>query len=228
MSTGATRALTFGEIVERGGVLAQASRVTRDVIRRSDAGAAEDARVHLYVITCDTCTASKACCSYVTTAYLHEAIPIAARLIRERRDTPTLRKRLRDVAEQMEAAPSLGLVSPCVFLDPAERCSIYEDRPSVCGRHLVSSDPALCATPGAEVKAIQVPLDVDVRGETAVEVADGLGLEPIGTQYCGMMPRMVLLCLEAWTRRDFARFLARHGRAAAQRMQALADRAAQT
>ena len=79
MAKATTRALTFGEIVERGGVLGQASRVTQDVIRRSNAGAAEHARVHLYVITCDTCTATKACCSYVTTAYLYEAIPIAAR-----------------------------------------------------------------------------------------------------------------------------------------------------
>lgn len=221
MSRAATRALTFGEIVERGGVFEQATRVARDVIRRSDASAAEQARVHLYVITCDTCTATKACCSYVTSAYLFEAIPIAARLIREHRDTPALRKKLRDVAEQMESERSLGFVSPCVFLDAAERCTIYEDRPSVCARHLVSSPAEQCAIPGGDVAAIQAPLSPDPRSQTAVDVADSLGLEPIGTQYCGLMPRMVLICLEAWPRRDFVRFLAKHGREAAQRMQAL-------
>lgn len=221
MSRATARALTFGEIVERGGVLAQASRVTQDVIRRSNAGAAEHARVHLYVITCDTCTATKACCSYVTTAYLYEAIPIAARLIRDRRDTPALRKQLRAAAERMEASSALGLVGPCVFLDGDERCTIYEDRPSVCGRHLVSSPPEECARPGGAVKAIEVPLAGDARGASAVEIAENLGLEPIETQYCGMMPRMVLLCLEAWPRSDYSRYLAKHGRAAAQRMQAL-------
>jgi Fe-S-cluster containining protein len=215
--------MTFGEIVERGGVLEQAARVTRDVVRRSNAGAEEDARVHLYVITCDTCTATKACCSYVTSAYLFEAIPIAARLIRTRRDTPAMRKQLRDAAEAMEAARSLGFVRPCVFLDGAERCTVYEDRPSVCARHLVSSPPEQCAVVGGAVTAIEVPLTDDPRGDTAVEIADGLGLEPIGTQYYGMLPRMVLMCLEAWPRSDFVPFLARQGRAAADRVQALAS-----
>lgn len=213
--------LTFGELVERGGVREQASRVTRDVIRRNHEGASEDARVHLYVITCDTCTATKACCSYVVTAYLHEAIPIAARLIAERRDTPALRRRLGDAAERMESAQSFGNVGPCVFLDAAERCTIYDDRPSVCGTHLVSSPAEHCARPDGEVTALHAPLQETVPGATAVRIADSLGLEAIGTQYFGMMPRMVLMCLEAWPRRDYARFLAGHARAAAARIRAL-------
>ena len=208
--------LTFGEIVEGGGVREQASRVTRDVIRRSNADAAEDARVYLYVISCDTCTATKACCSCVTTAYLHEAIPIAARLVREGRDTPALRKKLRDAAEKMETTSPDDYTSPCVFLDAAERCTIYDDRPGVCGTFLVSSPPERCATRG-DVVTIRAPLQDTVPPDLAVRIALDLGLEPIGTQYAGMMPRMVLLCLEAWPRHDYVRFLARHGRLAAER-----------
>lgn len=214
---GAGDRLTFGEIVERGGVRAEASRVTRDLIRQSNADAADDARVHLHVIACDTCAVTKACCSYVVTAYLYEAIPIAARLVRERRDTPALRKRLRDAAEKMEAVRESPLVGPCVFLDAAERCTIYDDRPSVCGTHLVSSPPGCCADPLGDVTAIAAPLQDSVPPEAAVAVAESLGLESIGTQYIGMMPRMVLLCLEAWPRHDYVRFLAKHGRAAAER-----------
>ncbi|HUQ04729.1 MAG TPA: YkgJ family cysteine cluster protein [Kofleriaceae bacterium] len=217
-----TRGLTFGEIAERGGVCAQASRVTRDVVVRSNAAAADDARVHLYVISCDTCAVTKACCSYVVSAYLYEAIPIAARLVREGRNTPALRKQLRDAAERMESVGPLGHVGPCVFLDAAERCSIYEDRPSVCGTHLVSSPAEHCANVGGDVTAIAAPLQESLPPETAVAIAEDLGLEPIDTQYFGVMPRMVWLCLEAWPRTDYVKFLARHGRAAAARVAKLA------
>ncbi|MBZ0236110.1 MAG: YkgJ family cysteine cluster protein [Deltaproteobacteria bacterium] len=215
--------LTFGEVVERGGVRDHASRVTRDVIRRSNEAAAEDARVHLYVLSCDTCAATKACCGYVVTAYLYEAIPVAARLVRERRDTPALRKRLRDAAARMEAVGA-GHVGPCVFLDAAERCTIHDDRPAVCGTHLVSSPAERCARPGGEVTAIAAPLLETVPPATAVAIAEELGLAPIGTQYFGMLPRMVLLCLEAWARPDYVRFLATHGRAAAERIAQLLER----
>lgn len=215
-------ALTFGEIVERGGVRAHLSRVTRDVIQRSNDAAREDARVHLQVITCDSCTATKACCAVITTAYLSEAIPIAARLIGEGRDTPALRAHLREAARDMEASSLDAYATPCVFLDAAERCTIYDDRPSVCGTHVVSSAAQLCATPGAEVMAYHAPLQDTVPGEHAAAMIRNLGLDDIGTQYFGVMPRMVLLCLEAWPRRDYVRFLARRAREAAVAVAALA------
>lgn len=211
--------MKFGEIVELGGVREQASLATREIIRRSNAEAAEDARVHLYVISCDTCTAPKACCSFVTTAYLYEAMPIAARLVRERRDTPALRKRLRDAADRMETTRSVEYRRPCVFLDASERCTIYEDRPSVCGTHLVSSPAEQCARPDGKVEKLLAPLQDAAPPEIAQVLAESVGLEPIGMHYFGVMPRMVLLCLEAWGREDFERFLARQVRAAAERYQ---------
>ncbi len=216
--------LTFGQIAEGGGVRDDVSRVTRDLIRRSNEAAAADARVHLYVISCDSCAAAKACCACVVTAYLYEAIPIAARLVRARRDTPALRMRLRDAAERMEAVGADGHVGPCVFLDAAERCTIYDDRPAVCGAHLVSSPAEHCARPGGEVTAIAAPLLEAVQPETAEVVAEALGLEPIDAPYFGALPRMVLLCLEAWARPDYARFLGEHGRAAAAAIAVMAAR----
>ena len=212
------RGLTFGEVVEAGGVREQASLATREVIKRSNDEAAEDARVHLYVLSCDTCTATKACCSFVTTAYLYEAMPIAARLIREKRDTPALRKRLRDAADAMESTRSADYRRPCVFLDPAERCTIYEDRPSVCGTHMVSSPAERCAQPDGKVEKIVAPLQESAPPQFAVLLGESVGLEDIGMHYFGVMPRMVLLCLEAWGRADYARFLAKHVRAAAERL----------
>lgn len=219
-----TARLTLGEVAEGGGVRDHASRVTRDLIRRSNETAAGDARVHLYVISCDTCTSTKACCAYVVTAYLYEAIPIAARLMRERRDTPALRKRLRDAAARMEAVGADGHVGPCVFLDAAERCTIYDDRPAACGAHLVSSPAERCARPDGEVTAIAAPLLEAVQPETAEAIAEALGLAPIDAPYFGALPRMVLLCLEAWARPDYARFLGKHGRAAAAAIAVMAAR----
>jgi Fe-S-cluster containining protein len=216
--------LTFGEVVERGGVREQASLATREVIRRSNAEGAEAARVHLFVISCDTCTAPKACCTFVTTAYLYEALPIASRLVRERRDTPALRKRLRDAADAMETSRSLDYRRPCVFLDEAERCTIYEDRPSVCGTHLVSSPAEQCAQAGGRVEKVVAPLQESAPPQFAQVLGDSIGLESIGMHYFGAMPRMVLLCLEAWSRPDYVRYLAKHGRVAAERFRKLRER----
>ncbi len=212
--------LTFGEIVEGSGVCAQASTVTREVIGRSNADAAEDARVHLYVISCHDCTAAKACCSFVTTAYLYEAMPIAARLVRERRDTPALRKKLKAAADAMETTRSLDYQRPCLFLDATERCTIYEDRPSVCGTHLVSSPAVACSAPDGRVEKILAPLQESAPPRFAEILAADLGLEPIGVPYFGVLPRMVLLCLEAWPRPDYASFLAERCQAAADRYRA--------
>lgn len=221
MAARARGELTFGDVVASGGVIEQAGLATREVIRRSNAEAAEEARVHLIVISCDTCTASKACCSFVTTAYLYEAIPVAARLIRDGRDTPGLRKRLRDAADAMETTQSHAYRKPCVFLDADQRCTVYEDRPSVCGTHLVSSPSERCSEPAGKVEKFLAPLQQSAPPELAQILGDAIGLEPIGSHYFGVMPRMVLLCLEAWSRPDYVRFLAKHGRAAAERFQKL-------
>lgn len=92
---------------------------------------AGSARTQLSVISCHGCTAPKGCCHHRVTAWLHEGVPIAQRLRHEQRDTPALRDALRDAAVLMARRDS-AYSRPCVFLDAAERCTIYDDRPSVC------------------------------------------------------------------------------------------------
>ena len=68
---------TFGEALAATGLLAVTSRATRSIIERAEAVIRDGARVQLSVVSCDTCTATKSCCTLRTTAWLHEAVPIA-------------------------------------------------------------------------------------------------------------------------------------------------------
>lgn len=182
------------------------SRSTRTIIERAEAVIREGARVQLSVVSCDTCTATKACCTLRTTAWLHEGVPIADRLRREGRDTPALREALRTSARLMDTLTSDSYSRPCVFLDPNERCSIYTDRPSVCGTTFVSTPPELCNTRGAQVRKYLHPLgEASATAQTIFE--QQLGLPAVPGSYLRPLPRVVLLCLEAWDRRDFASYL---------------------
>jgi Fe-S-cluster containining protein len=44
----------------------------------------------------------------------------------------------------------------CVFLSPAGSCRIYEDRPCVCRRLLVTTPPEACTTAGAPVAPVRI------------------------------------------------------------------------
>lgn len=46
-------------------------------------------------------------------------------------------------------APMIKPENRCVFLDESNSCSIYDFRPSICRKHLVTSPPAHCITDGA-------------------------------------------------------------------------------
>lgn len=195
---------TFGEALAATGMLSLTSRSTRTIIERAGAVIRETARVQLSVVSCDTCTASKVCCTLRTFAWLHEGIPIADRLRREGRDTPALREALRTSARLMDTLTAESYSRRCVFLDAADRCSIYTDRPSVCGTTLVSTDPALCNTRSS--RAYVHPLgEVSATAQTLFE--QQLGLPAVPGTYLRPLPRVVLLCLEAWDRRDFASYL---------------------
>jgi hypothetical protein len=201
--------LTFAEVLERTAVLDETARQTSDTIATSNAAAVEDARRHLRVIACFDCVAPKGCCTMVTGAYLHEGAAIAARLVAERRDTPALREELRTAAEGMEASDVTEYRRPCAFLGADDRCTIYDDRPSVCGVHLVTSPPPACSDPTAiTVSAVVGTAHVDLPRAAADEFGTTLGLPVLDVPYRGALPRMVLVCLEAWHRRDFVAYLA--------------------
>ncbi|MBL8626945.1 MAG: YkgJ family cysteine cluster protein [Myxococcales bacterium] len=200
---------TFAEVIERMALVDKTSGLTRELIADINTAAAEHARVTLAVVSCYTCDAPKACCSLLTSCYLYEAVPIAARLIREGRDTPELRAQLKQRAHAMETTPKKDYKLPCLFLGERELCTIYEDRPSVCGSHLVTSPASDCSDhTTVKITKLAHPSQTTVPPQVDEVFRQEVGLRPLGESYRGALPRMVLLCLEAWHRRDYAAFLA--------------------
>jgi hypothetical protein len=154
----------------------------------------------------------------VTGAYLHEGVAIAARLLDEGRDSPDLRRSLFDAADAMERSDQIEYRRPCVLLGVDERCTVYDDRPSVCGAHLVTSPAPACSDPSATtVSAISGTAHVELPGATAEQFRVALAMPALDVPYRGALPRMVLLALEAWHRHDYVAFLAEHVRRAVHR-----------
>lgn len=210
------RGPTLAEVMASSGLLAKITMTTRSIITRAVAQADELGRVSLKVVSCHDCTAPKACCSLTTAVYLYEGLPIAARLTAEGRDTPGLRAELRAAAEAMENTARGRYRRPCVFLDAGERCTIYTDRPSTCGTALVYSPAQACSDPSTKIiDAYQSQLQRELPLQVEEGVRDALGLPRGDHVYIGVLPRMVLLSLQAWHRADFARFFAQHAPAAA-------------
>jgi hypothetical protein len=118
----------------------------------------------------------------------------------------------------MERSDEVEYRRPCVLLGDGERCTVYDDRPSVCGAHLVTSPALACGDRNATtVSAIAGTAHVDLPRETAEQFRVALSLPLLGVPYRGALPRMVLLALEAWHRRDYVTFLAEHARPAVHR-----------
>ena len=213
---------TLGERLAATGLLEKIAMTTRSIISRSVAEADEQGRVMLRVVSCHDCTAPKACCTLTVAIYLHEALPIAARLIAEGRDTPELRTALRVSAEAMENRSRVEHARarrPCVLLDANERCTVYDVRPGACGVALVYSPAEACSNlENLRVDAYTGTLQRDLSPTVEEGVRDELGLPRFDRRYMGVLPRMVLLALQAWTRRDYARFLGQHAPLAAARL----------
>jgi Fe-S-cluster containining protein len=215
---------TLGSLIARDGLVRTAAKSTRGLITSATEYIEDKARTHLGVISCHTCTAPKGCCKLTVALLFHEVLPIADRLRREGRDTPEMRAQLAESADLMESRSTQhyrDLMRPCVFLDAAERCTVYQERPRDCGAAFVFSPPADCSDPtAAEVETVQPPMDPVREQLWATEklVEQSLGLVRLKGPYMGVLPRMVLLWLEAWDRTDFADYLAEHVLVAGQRM----------
>lgn len=199
---------TLGDMIRRGNLVWSTSKATRSLIRDTDAHVRDSARRSRAVISCDTCTAPKGCCSLTVVAFFHEAIPIVDRLRRDGRDTVELRAALSSAAHDMELLSPDVYRRPCAFLDAAERCSIYEQRPSECGMAFISSPALQCSDPAAtSVEKFSAP-EPDRAMEIERTFEGEARLIPLKGPYMGTLPRMVLLCLEAWDRPDYAQYLA--------------------
>ena len=69
----------------------------------------------------------------------------------------------------------------CVFLGADGACGIYEDRPSICRKHMVTTPAAACTTDGAAVAPVQVLL---------AEIALSAGLSLDGVEF-GSLAKML-------------------------------------
>ena len=222
---------TLGSLIARDDLVRTALKSTRALITSATDYVELVAKTHLAVISCQTCTAPKGCCKLTVAVLLHEVLPVADRLRRDGRDTPELRAQLAESAELMESSSTQQyreLVRPCVFLDAAERCTVYEERPRDCGAAFVFSPPESCSDPNAtEVDTVRPPMEPVKEQLWATEklVEESLRLVRLKGPYMGVLPRMVLLWLEAWDRTDFAEYLAERVVIAGQRMVVATSRA---
>ncbi len=211
---------TLGQLITRDDLVRFVTKSTGALIREAEDHAATLGRAP----SCVTCTAEKGCCKLSVTILFHEALPIADRLRRDGRDTPELRAKLAESAELMESSSRdayCALRRPCAFLDADERCTVYDQRPRECGAAFVFSRPELCSDPAAtDIETMRMPEQAlrERLRDTERAVEQSVRLVRLDGPYVGALPRMVLLALEAWDRRDFAPYLAEHAPAAAERL----------
>jgi len=200
---------TLGQFVEQEGVLHTLRTMIHDINARATKQAKLTAKQQkLPVVQCFNCDAKKMCCHSVVVARLYEGIVVAATLREQGRDTPELRELLREKAAAMEATNPYDWRVPCVFLDDKERCTVYDGRPTPCGTLYVYTPPAHCSDPSKGVKAY-VPMEENEVAQTLEnEFRDKMSLrKKVGRRYIGVLPRMVLVALEAWDRTDFRDYL---------------------
>ncbi|CAN5729893.1 hypothetical protein BH11MYX3_BH11MYX3_36280 [soil metagenome] len=157
---------------------------------------------------CSTCTATKACCASYVIVRLYEGLIIAEELKRTGRDTPELRTELAARAEAMEASKAMGWRTPCLFLDDGERCSVYAVRPTTCGQLYVYTPPELCNARSSQIMSYTPRNEVMAANQIEEAFRERLSLrKKVGRRYLGVLPRMVLVSLEAWDRSDFRDYL---------------------
>ena len=200
---------TLGQFVEQEGIVDSLREMVSQIITHSTKEAKTAGKQQkLPVVQCFNCTAKKACCHSIVVARFYEGVVVAAHLRRDGRDTPEMREELRAKAEAMEAASPFDWRVPCVFLDGAERCTVYASRPTPCGTLYVYSPPVSCSDPSANVKAYIAHAENDMALQIEEQFRERLALrKKAGRRYMGVLPRMVLVALEAWDRTDFRDFL---------------------
>jgi Fe-S-cluster containining protein len=200
---------TLGQFLAGEGILPDLAKMIEDIIARSTQQAkALGKQQKLPVVSCFNCDAKKSCCHSVVVARLYEGCVVAGYLRDAGRDTPELREQLRTIAEVMEATDPHEWRKPCLFLDANERCTVYPARPTPCGTLYVYTPPAACSDPNAAVKAYVAHEENAVALELEEQFREKLSLrKKVGRRYIGVLPRMVLVALEAWDRTDFRDYL---------------------
>jgi Fe-S-cluster containining protein len=199
---------TLGQFVEDEKIVAWLSENVGHINKASGKGAKETSRLVKLAVSCVTCTATKTCCWSLVVARLYEGVIVAARLRETGRDTAELRAQLAARSEAMEASSPYAWRVPCLFLDAKERCTVYDVRPTSCGALYVYTPPELCTTRDQEIKAYVAANELAAATELEEAFRQRLSLRhKVGRRYLGVLPRMVLVSLEAWQREDFRDYL---------------------
>jgi Fe-S-cluster containining protein len=176
--------------------------------RDADHGARLVAKHNDLPMHCATCTAPKACCSSYVLVRLYEGLIIADQLKRSGRDTAELRAELAARAAVMESQRAADWNTPCVFLDERERCTVYDVRPTTCAQLYVYTPPELCNARSSQIVSYTPRSEVEAANRVEEEFRERLSLRrKVGRRYFGVLPRMVLVSLEAWDRTDFREYL---------------------
>ena len=199
---------TLGQLLDDEQILTWIAGTVAEIISHASHAAEKRGRRRSLAVSCTTCRATKTCCWSMVVARLYEGVIIAAELVRTGRDTPALREQLRARALAMEAASPQEWRTPCVFLDERERCTIYGVRPVPCGSLLVYTDPVRCTTRAGEILGYVASEEQAAATAFEEEFRERLSLrKKVGRRYLGVLPRMVLVALEAWGRTDFRDYL---------------------
>ncbi len=77
--------------------------------------------------------------------------------------------------------------SRCVFLGEDGACRVYEHRPAICRKHLVTSPPAACGTPGEPIAIVRI-----LFAEVVLSAA--LGIDAVA---CGSLSKMLWAALKS-------------------------------
>jgi len=199
---------TLGEFVVQEQILGWLADQLAHNHRDAELGAHQIANHHKLPVVCSTCSATKACCASYVIIRLYEGLLIADQLKKAGRDSPELRAELRARAEAMEAARARTWSTPCMFLDERERCTVYDVRPTTCAQLYVYTPPELCAARSSEIMSYTPRKEVAAANQVEEEFRARLSLRrKVGRRYLGVLPRMVLVSLEAWDRSDFRDYL---------------------
>jgi len=203
------QARTLGQFLEDSAILESLRAMISEINARATSEAKKIGKQQkLPVVQCFNCDAKKMCCHSIVVARLYEGIVVAAHLKAASRDTPALRDELRAKAEAMEASSPYAWRIPCVFLDGAERCSVYDARPTPCGTLYVYTPPAHCNDPSKPITAYTARAEQATAQQIEDEFRERMSLrKKVGRRYIGVLPRMVLVALEAWDRTDFRDYL---------------------
>jgi Fe-S-cluster containining protein len=163
-------------------------------------------------VSCHRCT-EPGCCYQKIGVHLWEVLPIARELIRQGRNTPELRAKLRETGDRMEATSKSDWFDahvPCVFLEN-KRCTIYSVRPVNCRTYFVFSPPEYCsAATGTEVAVLANEDILDRAVLYGRDVHTAMGLRETNKRMLlASLPRALDIMLEALDRDDWREFIRR-------------------